>query len=171
MTKTKLKGNFWNSQNVFLILKNRDIQKSKAEIFKYNRSKTEIVKHYFVPSFLSIFWVSSFGLVVKAVNFKSEVRGFKPPSGKNVILKFFFWFVFWTKIGLFFIVIHKKRHKWSLFYYLKVHYNCSFSFSLQMTFSISQQDVANFKNWDMPRKRFPEYISGMQTNILEHFFK
>ena len=39
-----------------------------------------------------------------------------------------------------------------------------------MTFSISQQDVTNFKNWDMPKKHFPEYISEMQTNILEHFF-
>ena len=47
MTKTKLKGNFKKSLNVFLILKNRDIQKSKTEIFKYG-------KHYFVPSFLSI---------------------------------------------------------------------------------------------------------------------
>ena len=39
-----------------------------------------------------------------------------------------------------------------------------------MTFSISHLDVANFKNWDMPKKRFSEYISVMPTNILEHFF-
>ena len=101
MTKTKLKGNFWNSKNVFLILKNHDIQKSKAEIFKYYKSKTEIVKHYLPSSFSSTSWVSSIGLVVKAVNFKSNVRGFKPPSGKNVILIFFSFFL--TKINSFYI--------------------------------------------------------------------
>ena len=31
-------------------------------------------------------------------------------------------------------------------------------------------DVANFENWDMPKKSFPEYISEMQANVLEHFF-
>ena len=40
---------------------------------------------------------------------------------------------------------------------------------IRNVFFVSQLDVANFENWDMPKKRFPEYISEMQTNVLEHF--
>ena len=122
--------------------------------------------YHFVPSFSLLSWVSCFGLVVKTVNFKSNVRGFNPPRG-NFFLKIF---VFCTKITIFYVLIHRKRYKWTLFYFLKVYNNCSFSFSSKMTFSISQLDVTDFKNWDMPKKRFSEYISEMPTNILEHFF-
>ena len=134
--------------------------------------KTEIFLkflYHYVPSFSSISWVSSFGLVVKTVNFKSKVRGFNPPQGKNFFWKFFF-VCFLYKISIFYILTHRKRYKWTLFYFLKVYNNCSFSFSSKMTFSISQLDVTNFKNWDMPKKRFSEYISEMPTNILVHFF-
>ena len=41
---------------------------------------------------------------------------------------------------------------------------------IRNVFFVSQLDVTNFKNWDMPKKHFPEYILEMQTNILEHFF-
>ena len=92
------------------------------------------------------------------------------PRGKTWIYFFFIFCVFWTKIGIFCTLMHKERHKWNLFYFLKIYNNCSFSFSSKMTFSVSQLDVTNFKNWDMPKKHFPEYISEMQTNILEHFF-
>ena len=90
------------------------------------------------------------------------------PPGENFFLKIF---VFCTKITIFYVLIHRKRYKWILFYLLKVYNNCSFSFSSKMTFSISQLDVTDFKNWDMPKKRFSEYISELPTNILEHFFK
>ena len=92
------------------------------------------------------------------------------PLGKKNYFENYFLCVFCTKISIFYILIHKKRHKWSLFYFLKVYINCSFNFSSKMTFSVSQLDVTNFKNWDMPKKRFSEYISEMPTNILEHFF-
>ena len=89
------------------------------------------------------------------------------PPGKIFFWKFLF---FSTRITIFYVLIHRKRYKWTLFYFLKVYNNCSFSFSSKMTFSISQLDVTDFKNWDMPKKRFSEYISEMPTNILEHFF-
>ena len=120
----------------------------------------------FINILSQFFWSSGQGSEL-------QIRGswVQTPLGEKCNFEIFFCFIFLTKLRLFYIVIHKKRHKWSIFYYLKVHNNCSFSFSSKMTFSVSQLDVTNFKNWDMPRKHFPEYISEMQTNILEHFFK
>ena len=110
--------------------------------------KTEIFLkflHHYVPSFSSISWVSCFGLVVKTVNFKTEVCGFNPPRG-NFFLKIF---VFCTKVTIFYILIHRKRYKWTLFYFLKLYSNCSFSFGSKMTFAISYLDLVEMNRWDI----------------------
>ena len=99
---------FWKivtSKNQKLRFSN--MAKSETEIFKYG-------KHYFVPSFLSISWVRCFGLMVKAVNFKTNDRGFKPPSGKNVILKKFFCFVFRQKL------IYSRKTAGPSFYFISI---------------------------------------------------
>ena len=93
--KTKVVVNVWNIQNSKKFLKIDDILLRKLR-FLLN------LRYNFVPSFLSISWDSSFGLVVKTVNFKSYVRGFNPPSGKNVFWKLFFvCFLYKTKYFLY----------------------------------------------------------------------
>ena len=42
------------------------------------------------------------------------------PPGENFFLKFFLC-VFCTKISIFYVLIHRKRYKWTLFYFLKVY--------------------------------------------------
>ena len=79
--------NILDIQNSEIVLKIDDIRLRKLRFLPN-------FLHHLVPSFLSISWVSSFGLVVKAVNFKSKVRGFKPPSGKNYFEKNFLWVFF-----------------------------------------------------------------------------
>ena len=96
--------------------------------------------------------------------------GSNPPRGKIILKKYFLWF-FLTKISIFYIVIHKKRHKWSLFNYLKVYNNCSFSFSSKMTFSISERDVVEMKNWDHVLNGWEKTIMEMPSDVLEHFFR
>ena len=81
--KIKVVVNILNIQNSEKFLKINDIRLRKLRFLPN-------FLYHLVPSFLSISWVSSFGLVVKAVNFKSKVRGFKPPSGKNYFENFFF---------------------------------------------------------------------------------
>ena len=73
-----------------------------------------------------------------------RVVGSNPPRGKHEFLFFVF---FWTKIGIFYALMHKERHKCSLFYFLKIYNNCPFSFSSKMKFSISQLDIVEMKNY------------------------
>ena len=75
-----------------------------------------------------------------------------------------------TNIGIFHTLIHKKRHKWSLFYYLKVYNDCSFSFNSKMTFSVSQLDVVEMKNWENVLNAHEKAITEMPSDVLEHFF-
>ena len=91
------------------------------------------------------------------------------PLGEKLFWKKFFLLFFLTKNSIFYIVIHKKRHKWSLFYYLKVYNNCSFSFSSKMTFSIFEQDVVEMKNWDHVLNGWEKTIMEMPSDVLEHF--
>ena len=75
-----------------------------------------------------------------------------------------------TNIGIFHTLIHKKRHKWSLFYYLKVYNDCSFSFNSKMTFSVSQLDVVEMKNWEHVLNAHEKVVTEMPSDVLEHFF-
>ena len=93
------------------------------------------------------------------------------PRGKTWIYFFFIFCVFWTKIGIFCTLMHKERHKWNLFYFLKIYNNCSFSFSSKMKFSISQLDVIEMKNWDYVLNGHEKTIIELPLNVLEHFFK
>ena len=109
--------------------------------------------------------------------FSSEVEcwtcNMKVPSSNPVgtFLKFFFvFFFFLTNIGILHTLIHKKRHKWSLFYYLKVYNDCSFSFNSKMTFSVSQLDVVEMKNWENVLNAHEKAITEMLSDVLEHFF-
>ena len=83
--KIKVVVNVWNIQNY----------KKKFENWWHPAEKTEIFLkflYHYVPSFLSISWVSCFGLVVKTVNFKSKGRGFNPPRGNFFFEKIFFFY-------------------------------------------------------------------------------
>ena len=91
------------------------------------------------------------------------------PLGKKNYFENYFLCVFCTKISIFYILIHKKRYKWSLFNFLKVYNNCSFSFSSKMTFSVSQLDVAEMKNWDHVLNGREKTIIEMPSDVLEHF--
>ena len=93
-----------------------------------------------------------------------------PPLGEKVFLKKIFMWFFLTNIGIFHILIHKKRHKWSLFYFLKVYNDCSFSFNSKMTFSVSLLDVVEMKNWEYVLNAQEKAITEMPTDVLEHFF-
>ena len=92
-----------------------------------------------------------------------------PPWGKNFFENFFFVF-FLTNIGIFHILIHKKRYKWSVFYFLKVYNDCSFSFDSKMTFSVSQLDVDELKNWEHVLNAHEKVVTEMPSDVLEHFF-
>ena len=84
---------------------------------------------------------------------------------------FLFFVFFWTKIGIFYALMHKERHKCSLFYFLKIYNNCSFSFSSKMKFSISQLDVVEMKNWKHVPNGCEKTITELPSNVSEHFFK
>ena len=89
------------------------------------------------------------------------------PPGENFFLKIF---VFCTKITIFYILIHRKRYKWTLFYFSKVYNNYSFSFNSKMTFSVSQLDVVELKNWENVLNAHEKAITEMPSDVLEHFF-
>ena len=99
-----------------------------------------------------------------------KVVGSNPPWGKHEF-SFFIFCVFWTKIGIFYALMHKERHKRSLFYFLKIYNNCSFSFSSKMKFSISQLDVVEMNNWEHVLNGCEKTITELPSNVSEHFFK
>ena len=93
------------------------------------------------------------------------------PLGKTWFFFLSIFCVFWTKIGIFYTLMNKKRHKWSLFYFLKIYDNCSFSFSSKMKFSVSQLDVIEMKNWEHVLNGHEKTIVELLSNVSEHFFK
>ena len=92
-----------------------------------------------------------------------------PPWGKT-FFENFFWCFFLTNICIFHILIHKKRYKWSVFYFLKVYNDCSFSFDSKMKFSVSQLDVVEMKNWEHVLNAHEKVVTEMPSDVLEHFF-
>ena len=92
------------------------------------------------------------------------------PLGENLNYHFHFLCFFWTKIGIFYALMHKERHKRSLFYFLKIYNNCSFSFSSKMKFPISQLDVVEMNNWEHVLNGCEKTITELPSNVSEHFF-
>ena len=84
---------------------------------------------------------------------------------------FLIFYVFLTKTVIFYALMHKERHKCSLFYFLKIYNNCSFSFSSKMKFSISQLDVVEMKNWKHVPNGCEKTVTELPSNVSEHFFK
>ena len=154
------------------------LKNSESKIFFENwwrpAEKTEIFskRPVLFCSIISIkflsqfFWSSGQGSELQIL--RSWVQ---TPLGKTWIYFFFIFCVFWTKIGIFYTLMHKERHKWSLFYFLKIYNNCSFSFSSKMKFSISQLDVIEIKNWEHVLNGHEKTITELPSNVSEHFFK
>ena len=92
------------------------------------------------------------------------------PLGENMNFYFLIFYVFLTKIVIFYALMHNEIHKWSLFYFMKIYNNCSFSFSSKMKFSVSQLDVVEMKNWKHVPNVHEKTVIEMLSDLLEHFF-
>ena len=111
----------------------------KTEIF--SKCTVLFCSIFFIKFLSQFFWSTGQGSELQIL--RSWVQ---TPLGENMNFHFLFFVFFWTKIGIFYALMHKERHKCSLFYFLKIYNNCSFSFSSKMKFSISQLDVIEMKN-------------------------
>ena len=117
--------------------------------------------------FLSqFFWSSGQGSELQIL--RSWVQ---TPLGENMNFYFLIFYVSLTKTVILYALIHKERHKWSLFYFMKIYSNCSFSFSSKMKFSVSQLDITKMKNWDHVLNGHEKTIVELLSNVSEHFFK
>ena len=151
---------------IFRILKNFwKLMTSCWENWDFSKIPVPLCSIIFINILSQFFWSSG-------QDSELQIQGswVQTPLGEKLFWKNFFLCFFLTKNSIFYIVIHKKRHEWSLFYYLKVYNDCSFSFNSKMTFSVSQLDVVEMKNWENVLNAHEKAITEMPSDVLEHSF-